>query len=487
MMQAVVAESISKQINRLRKAGDLAGAWNSGFAALAENSQDGYLKGSLFWVCYDYLKGFLQPIMMRGQQNNAYHPSDREYRDIERVLEVIAQLQIPLGGFEYTRLLILFRKNMDCFPTLVRLVIQHQKYLFNDEDKTPYVSDKGESPSLMLNCARKVASAWQNSGKHWQLSLAEVLALLDRARAECRDVQHKFWLDYDQAKCLIREGQKREAREFILPVLRRKQTESWAWGALASTYRQDDNEAAVVLFAKGIGCAVNDQFTIPLLRGIAPLLMAQGKAREGSLFIKQLVHIYQSQGWALKQDIVELTQDSGYDQSVDLTELLTVTTQLSAKALAYLHGPTRQCAGIVERCHQSGKGFDVYLNQRETLSVRLGLHRQASGKRKLPSPGDYVTLTLAEPEPGCFEVVASGSSDPVNMDGIETLTGILRVNPKGFGFVEDTFVPPFLVPEGMEGQRVTIIRIRSVDRKKQTIGWKAIHFDLDGSISTGSG
>lgn len=456
---------------------------------MAENPQDRYLRGALFWVCYDYLKGFLQPIMSRGQQNSGYRPSDREYRDIEGVLEVIGQLQIPTGGFEYSRLLVLFRKNMDCFPTLIRLVIQHQDDLFNDEDKVPYVSDRGESPSLMLNAARKVALAWQSSGKHWQLPLSDVLALLDRARAraECRDTQHKLWLDYDQARCLVMAGKNREAREFILPVLRRKQSESWAWGALAATYRQDDSEAAVALFAKGISCAMNDQFAIPLLKGIAPLLMAQGKHRKGSLFIKRLVHIYQSQGWVVKQNIVELTQNSGYDQSVDLAELPSAITQLSAKALTYLHGPTRQCVGVVERCHQSGKGFDVYLSQRETLSVRLGLHQQASSHRKLPSPGDYVTLTLAEPEPGCFEVVASVNSEPVDIDGVETLTGILRVNPKGFGFVEDTFVPPFLLPKGTDAQRVTVIRIKSVDRKKQTIGWKAIHLDPDEGISAGKG
>ncbi len=485
MMQATISEPVWRQVNQLRKAGDLPGAWNTGFAGLAENPQDRYLKGALFWVCYDYLKGFLQPIMLRGQQNSGYRPNDREYRDIDGILEVIGQLQIPAGGFEYSRLLALFRKNMDCFPSLVRLVMQHQGDLFSDEDKTPYISDKGESPSLLLNTARKVASAWQNFGKQWQLPLTDVLALLDRARAECRDTQHKLWLDYDQARCLVMAGKNREARQFILPVLKRKQSESWAWGALASTYRQEDSEAAIALFAKGIGCAMNDQFAIPLLKGIAPLLMAQGKSREGSLFIKRLVDIYQSQGWAVKQNIADLTHNSDYDQSVDLAELQSVIIQLSSEALSYLHGPTRQCVGVVERCHQSGKGFDVYLSQQKTLSVRLGLHQQASGQRKLPSPGDFVTLTLTESDPECVEVVASKNSEPVDMDGVGTLTGILRVNPKGFGFVEDTFVPPLLLLKGMDGQRVTVIRVKSVDRKKQTIGWKAIHLGPCEDISAG--
>ena len=143
-MQATVSEPVWRQVNQLRKAGDLPGAWNTGFAGLAENPQDRYLKGALFWVCYDYLKGFLQPIMLRGQQNSGYRPNDREYRDIDGILEVIGQLQIPAGGFEYSRLLALFRKNMDCFPSLIRQVMQHQVDLFSDEDKTPYVSDKSK-------------------------------------------------------------------------------------------------------------------------------------------------------------------------------------------------------------------------------------------------------------------------------------------------------------------------------------------------------
>ena len=70
--------------------------------------------------------------------------------------------------------------------------------------------------------------------------------------------------------------------------------------------------------------------------------------------------------------------------------------------------------------------------------------------------------------------------------GVETLTGTLRVNPKGFGFVDNTFVSPFLVPEAKDGQTVSIIRVKSTDRKKQTIGWKAIQLGFDGSINAGN-
>jgi hypothetical protein len=41
-----------------------------------------------------------------------------------------------------------------------------------------------------------------------------------------------------------------EARKRILAVLRKKQNEAWAWGALATTYRQKDPQAVLPCLLK---------------------------------------------------------------------------------------------------------------------------------------------------------------------------------------------------------------------------------------------
>jgi len=52
----MTTEQPFRTVTNLRKAGNLQEAWSVGFAALEQSPQDTYLNGSLFWVCYDYIK-----------------------------------------------------------------------------------------------------------------------------------------------------------------------------------------------------------------------------------------------------------------------------------------------------------------------------------------------------------------------------------------------------------------------------------------------
>jgi hypothetical protein len=55
-----------------------------------------------------------------------------------------------------------------------------------------------------------------------------------------------------------------------------------------------------------------------------------------------------------------------------------------------------------------------------------------------------MSLSVASVD-GNKEVVASSSSKQVDMADVSYVEGTLRIAPKGFGFVEDTFVPPFVI------------------------------------------
>jgi hypothetical protein len=48
------------------------------------------------------------------------------------------------------------------------------------------------------------------------------------------------------------------------------------------------------------------------------------------------------------------------------------------------------------------------------------------------------------------------------------------VTDKGFAFVGDTFIPKHLVPEGMDGQKVHVVRVTELDKTKNRYGWRAL-------------
>jgi hypothetical protein len=45
---------------------------------------------------------------------------------------------------------------------------------------------------------------------------------------------------------------------------------------------------------------------------------------------------------------------------------------------------------------------------------------------------------------------------------------------KGFGFVDDIFVPPSLISTKNDGDEVTVIAIYAFNKAKEKYGWKAI-------------
>lgn len=457
-----------KKINRLRKECNLSEAWEIGCLAVQASPQDQYLKGAFFWVCYDYLKEVQSQIKAKASSGNGdFSPSPQQIERINFLMDWIIWLDNPTGGYEYRSLALCFQKNLEHFPKLVHLLARRLSGLFLEEDKEPFLTEKGESPSLMLKFSRKVAKCWLTHEECRQLPIEELCALFDRTRREVKDNAHLIWLDYDEAKCLIRAGCMEKARECALNVLKKKQNESWAWGALAATYRKESPETSIVLFSKALMCAHNDVFALPTLKGFAALLAANGFSDEASMCLKRAVNCYAENGWNIKADLEKLINQDWYNPEVELDALQFFLKHKSSTALDYLHGETEKVVGIVLNLHGSGKGFHVYINKDKSVSVRLGIYRS----KEKPSQGDYIELTLATDD---GSVVAANPTEATDLEDVGYIEGKFKVNERGFGFIEDTYVPKHLADPSLAGQAVVALRILDFDKSKSRHNWKAL-------------
>ncbi|GAK20360.1 hypothetical protein JCM19052_847 [Vibrio sp. JCM 19052] len=71
-------------------------------------------------------------------------------------------------------------------------------------------------------------------------------------------------------------------------------------------------------------------------------------------------------------------------------------------------------------------------------------------------------------------MVASEPCQDVSIDDVSYIEGELRIAPKGFGFVEDTFIPPFVISDIPEQSQVKALRVMTWDKVKSRYSWKAI-------------
>ena len=460
---------LSQEITRLRKAGQLKEAWDIGCPAVQEDSDNIYLKSAFFWVCYAYLKELQSGITDRATQSNNTAPTFAEIEKIYFYLDWIVWLNIRSGGPEYRALMLLFQKNLESIPRLVLLLARFSSHLFDKAqgDHQPYKGDKGESPSLIIKFARKVAKAWLEHDEVRQFKIDDLCNLFSYARNEALDTQHLIWLDYDEAKCLIFAGKFLQARNRALAVLRRKPTETWAWSALATTYRKDDPNTAIVLFSRAVSSVREESFALPALKNLALLLADQGFGLEASMCVKRAVNCYVHEGWKIRPDLEQLTRQPWYDSDADPTLLVPFLKMKSEGASDFLHGEVERYGAVIHYLHPSRKGFNVYYGKDKSIPIRIGLYRS----KRPPKPGDYVQITLSKDDKTAISVEPC---DPLEIPDVSHQEGILSVKAAGFGFVEDTYVPQDLVSPDLDGVLVKVLRLLDFDKRKCRHGFKAI-------------
>jgi hypothetical protein len=256
-------------------------------------------------------------------------------------------------------------------------------------------------------------------------------------------------------------------------VLRDKKTQSWAWGALAATYREESDDVAISLYAQGILSAHEDSFILPQLAAIAILLVKQESFEIASMVVKRAVRCYEDNGWRVKPSIEQLTLEAWYDSSVEPESMQSFLRERAEIAQQYLYDSVYKTHGLVTNLHKSGKGLHLYLSPGDEVATPLSVMSKGSQ----PALGDFLEVRLAECD-GTKVVLAAKACVPVGLEGVSFETDSLRTTDKGFGFVGDTFVPAHLIGGYKDGDILGVLRCRSYDKKKSQYGWKAIKIHL---------
>ena len=444
-------------------------AWNFGAESLSRDAGNLYLKNTMFWVAYAAMK----EIQGRVKERESKKPSPQEHHNINAWLDRVDKLHMPVPSEELDfRFFNLFRGCGEHYSGFIRFVLKHGSNLFQASDLRPYVTDNGEAPSLVTRTARQVANAWLGRHSDWGIAIEPVLALLDFAEQRTTDTD-KTWIKYDYAKCLIRVERFEEAREYIIPVLRRKLSESWAWGPLAATYYREDHEASIACYCKGISEAREPKFSVTLRLGLTKLLAKSGSHDLASSSLNALLEIYRTEGWSLKPAHERLRAAHWFDETtVDQTAIEDFIAEKAGTAIRFASGATETLIGTVDAHHRSGKGFNVFMQPGHKLAVRKGLFKGEG----LPEVGSAVKLVCTA-DSGDREVLEARATGPYEDEYIEWTEGELIMNPRGFAFVNDSFVAPHLANALWHGKVVRALRVFDINPKTDQPSWRAIRLE----------
>lgn len=459
--------SVFDTIRALKGEGRFEEAWQQGFDALQQDQQNAFLQTALFWVAYAALKQKIDPI--RQRKNTRPLPTEQNWIDTwaSRITEL--NMDLPNENIDYRLWNLFTHKDIGqfCSP-LCRYILNSGRGLFRPEDYIPYRTDNGESPSLVCKLARMVAANYLQCEDNTSKYVGRVTGFLQYAIESTQDSAHKIWLSYDKANILAASGQMERARQAYLDVLEKKRSESWAWFGLATTY-QDEPMKASNLIAYGLTCAHDPKYSVKGLYHFANILAQQENYADASRSLLRLYNIYQKNGWPLKKEIAELMACSWYEASLDEVALDTTIHELAASANQYVMQRPVVYKGVVATIHKSGKGADIYISPEQIIPVFKRLFQA----REAFLPGTFVEL-LCDSRSDEEVPVSVKKIEPFSSENICTFSGVLRVKEKGFGFVDNIFVPPFLIGTYTNEAEVDGVAVMKFDKVKNVNGLAAI-------------
>lgn len=465
--------SLAQQISTLRKAGELDDALAAAKPVWGEPPKNTELNWALGWLFYALVKRDVAEFEAdRITRNTLVEHLDEWLRQYTRGGKPTAP--DLLHSLLMTQVLKVARE----WPNF--LAFAHWWWnpaLLRPEDREPFETSNGKTiASLEVRVVYAVARAINaDQAEHRSDLVAWAEELLD---SMLRSHHNDQWLHYFKSKRLIAQGYTSEARQHLLPVLRRQQQASWAWSQFGRSWETDDAEKAILCYFRALQVARNEKDTLKTREKLADLLARTERYAEAAAQVRAAQQCREQHGYKVPQKLAQLVNSGWYQHYGNLPDV-PQEPDVGEEAESLLFG-----ADACDVIHRLGvidnQNIDKALAH-VAFSADDGailLYRTMPGVSKL-ALGTCVEVGFIK---GQRRPVSCRTSDKSVIPGVcEPFEGELSQRPgQAFAFVigddhRRVFVHPGLMSTlaSEPGDKVSCQAVISRD-KQGRIGWRAI-------------
>lgn len=533
----------NKQVDDLRKAGDLDQALKLGRSLLKERPNDKYLKNSVGWVLHDQIKCDVQHARSQSHTSSSTQLS----KQIRSHVRLYAELDLPRPDLLFSRIVSWAFLAPGTHEFLTKFLKWAGIDAFRPEDfRSDSTKDGHIYEPLVEKVARK-SSKWSRDIDESEVH--EFLVLFIDMVLERADIQRPQWLKYNKALLLQRLGELNKAEDLLIPVVREKHNEFWAWHALAKIRKTSNPATCLPLYAKACLCCKDSRYGVQVYEDLAQVAVSQDEPGLARWAVDQAVDIRKSQNWNLPQSLKNILELDWYNAAFVPSNPKERLEQIakSSSSVIYAeclwvignflgifkakngreHGKIaiqNQGSAIEVVCplrdilfakdYEIGTALNVKIFEAEDrislvevslrndgekfdcVSHALGVIDHQNSKKKLASiylsDSEFCLLfyrdfswVKALPPGAAIKVYYTKFNDRISVyhaqkvdfqesPFIKQISGKISVKPKGFGFVGDVFVPPNLVQNYEDGEKVLFIAVKKLNRKTNQLGWTAL-------------
>jgi hypothetical protein len=223
------------------------------------------------------------------------------------------------------------------------------------------------------------------------------------------------WFPYYYGQLLVKTGDLEHAREMILPIVRQKQEEFWAWHSLAATFPDSETEKRLACLCKSLECYAKDEsFLVNVHTELGHLLVQQSNYPAAKFEIAKAIAIRQSKNWKISQSLLDLQASAWFAQTQANDSNASLYKQHSPEAEKILFSGLPRLSGLLmhqlpQTDEKPGLCFIGYAKDRKLHEVSVKtkhfdwLRDAKSGTPlvvQLDDSTDPAVVVMIEPRPG---------------------------------------------------------------------------------------
>jgi len=124
------------------------------------------------------------------------------------------------------------------------------------------------------------------------------------------------WFPYYYGQLLVQTGDLENARELILPLVRKKRSESWAWRTLGETFPDGEEDKRLACLCRAALCKTqNEGFVWRRHFFLGKLLLSMGHIPEAKYETAKAIAIRKAEGWSVPGDLAEMEAAQWYQEA----------------------------------------------------------------------------------------------------------------------------------------------------------------------------
>ena len=130
------------------------------------------------------------------------------------------------------------------------------------------------------------------------------------------------WFPYYRVVCRLAMGQTQEAKVLLIPIVRAKMGEFWAWQKLASCFESGSPEQLQCLCRAAICPVKGEEYLVSVYAELGARLLETERAPQGRHLLEKARAIRSGKGWGLSPELQEALVESEDIPAADPTRLL---------------------------------------------------------------------------------------------------------------------------------------------------------------------